>query len=174
MHEKIRAKAGKERLKNSSHVHPNGVGPRSVTLPKKSQKWKRVLNEKETLEIRKKEWDVPSKWVAITAHFVVIRFNFRCIFAIYNNMERRRSRKMIRMVFIEFCWMKWYLESFLVHTVLLSWKNLSLLNGSFLAILPWNIAPQNCNHTIHCQCATKQWNCNICRKMSVFTTFKGC
>ena len=55
LHEKIRAKAGKERLKNSSHVHPNGVGPRSVTLPKKSQKWKRVLNEKETLEIRKKE-----------------------------------------------------------------------------------------------------------------------
>ena len=38
LHEKIRAKAGKERLKNSSHVHPNGVGPRSVTLPKKAQK----------------------------------------------------------------------------------------------------------------------------------------
>ena len=75
---------------------------------------------------------------------------------------------------LKFCWMKWYLESFLVHTVLLSWKNLSLLNGSFLAILPWNIAPQNCNHTIHCQCATKQWNCKICRKISVFTTFKGC
>ena len=110
----------------------------------------------------------------ILAWYVLTSRARTCISAIYN-IESGISKTMIHMVFIEILLdevISWKLPG--AHRSFVMKKNLSLLNGSFLAILPWNIAPQNCNHTIHCQCATKQWNCKICRKISVFTTFKGC